>query len=154
MITLVTQFDDPATVPSGATPSGGSSSSSCCCCCVVTAVGASTISGLHVRSIRRLEAEAPSDTLPSTRRFLSRGPDILGFLALAIAVGVFALGTWIDASVAGYLAVACVLLWGVLLYLAYRGARDERSVLHAMLTVGLASVAAVFEFFVWLAAVE
>ena len=152
MIALVTQFDDPTAMPSGATPSGASSSSSCCCCCIVTAIGASIVSGLHVRSIRLEQAGASPESPPAHPWYLRPWPEILGFLALAIAIGVFSLGTWIDVDAAAYMVVFVFLTWGLLLHLAYRGARDDRSVLHPLLTIAIAFVVALVEFFVWLSA--
>jgi hypothetical protein len=153
VITLVTQFDDPATMPSGATPSGGSSSSSCCCCCVVTAVGASILSGMHVRSIRLSRTVAPPEGLPLGRRYLRPWPEILGFLALSVAVGVIALGVWIAEDLADAVLLG-IFVWVLLLYVAYRGASDEHSIRHSVVTLVAVPLVGLVEFFVWLGALS
>jgi hypothetical protein len=147
VITFVTQFDDAATRRAGATPSGASSSSSCCCCCIATAVGASVLSGIHVRSVRRYEHGAPPDEVRTRRSYLSMWPEALGFLALAVAIGV----VWLGGSLGAWAVLGGILVWWLLLYVAYRGANDETSAQHALLIVILAALVAFVEAIVWAA---
>jgi hypothetical protein len=145
VIRLVTQFDDPATHPSVATPSGASSSS-CCCCCVATAIGVSVFSTVHIRS-RRLQAlEKGAEVEPPPAA--SPWPEVLGCFALAIALGLGALLGW---ATGGALLVATPFVWGFLLYAAYRGAGADRRAGYASLTVVCALLVAAIEFAIWLA---
>jgi hypothetical protein len=149
VIKLVTQFDDPETHPTGATPSGASSSSSCCCCCVVTAIGTSVLSGLHIRSVRQWERE-PESASPNVRAPV--WPEVLGFIALALAIGVLVLSLSLAPNhVAGWIVAGSVAVWLAVLYAAYRGARDPHPIGHAFLTLIAAGLAALVEFFIWAA---
>jgi hypothetical protein len=149
VIALVTQFDDPAAMPSGATPSGASSSSSCCCCCVVTAVGTSIFSGMHVRRIRLEEGEEAPETAPSRIGFPG-WPEILAFLALPLAITLIFLG-YAGGLTGAQPILLGVLLWWLLLAVAYRHTRDKSWILHPIATLILAPFIGLFEVVVWLA---
>jgi hypothetical protein len=86
-----------------------------------------------------------------TRRYLRPWPEILGLLALSIALGVVVLGAWLAEGLAGYTILLGIVVWVLLLYVAYRGARDEHGIRHSVLTLVAAVVVGLIEFFVWLA---
>jgi len=137
VIRLVTQFDSVETHPSLATPTCGGCCSSCCCCCLASAIGASSLAAIHVSSLQR---EVP----PEDRK---RGGPLLAFFALPIAI---ALG----AITAGWGLFVAPVVWGLVLWLAYRRAGAEHPVAFAIMIAALGSVAVVVEFFVALAMVD
>jgi hypothetical protein len=134
VIALVTQFDDPAAMPSGATPSGASSSSSCCCCCVVTAVGTSIVSGKMVRSTRLEEAGEPPETASAAHRIRAAWPEILAGFALPLAIGLVILGYAAGLTGAQPILLGA-LLWWLVLAVPSRYARDEHWILHPIITI-------------------
>ena len=105
---------------------------------------------MHVRSVRLRETGASPAGAPVARRYLRPWPEILGFLALSIAIGVVALGAWVAEGLAGYAVLLGIVVWGLLLYVAYRGARDEHGIRHSVLTLVAAPLVGLVEFSVWL----
>jgi hypothetical protein len=147
VIRLVTQFDGPAARPSVAAPAGASGCCSSCCCCVATVIGVSAFSTIHVRSLRLKALRERAEVEP--RPADSSWPEVLGAFALAIALIVSSL---LGAVSGGALFFAFPLVWGFLLYRAYRGAGDPSKTLHAILTVIAGVVIFVVEFVIWAAA--
>lgn len=138
MIRLVTQFDSVETHPSLATPTCGCGCcSSCCCCCLASAIGASSLSAIHVSAIQR-------DLPPVERR---GGASVIAFFALPICLGVAFV-------TAGYGLLVAPVLWGVLVWIAYRRARYGSPVLAGVTTAFLGSLAIVLEFFLALALLD
>lgn len=146
MIALVTQFDDPSARPYVATPSGASSSS-CCCCCVATVIGASIFSTIHVRSIRRQSLAAKTELRPAD----SLWPELLASVALIAAL---VAGGLLGAVTGGVLLFSVPLVWGSLLFAAYRGAGDDGRIGHAILTVIGGLLLGAVEFVIWLGALS
>ncbi len=147
MIRLVTQFDHPSARPAAATPS--CCGCSCCCSCVVTLASASIYSAISAQRILR-DARRES---PERVHWRSPWPGVVGFFALPLAVLAVWLGANLtDALVTGGLPLL-VIVWLVLVGLAYSGAGAARPWARASAVVGIGIVAAFVEFFVWLTAV-
>jgi hypothetical protein len=146
LIRLVTQFDDPAAGPSVAAPAGASGCCSCCCCCIATAIGVSVFSTIHVRSLRRKALEHAEE---EPKPVPSPWPEVLGAFAFAIAL---LIGIILGFATGGVLLLTIPLVWGLLLYGAYRGAGDRSSLGHAAATVISGLLIALIEFVIWAAA--
>lgn len=137
MIRLVTQFDSVETHPSLATPTCCGGCCCSCCSCLASAIGASSLSALHVRALQR-------DQKPWEKR---AGASALAFFSLPIAVAL--------AVVAGGTAfVIAPLVWGLLLWIAYRRAGSEHAVAWSAAVALLGSLAIVGEFVVAVATLD
>lgn len=129
MIRLVTQFDPPSTRAAAATPTCGCC---CCCSCLATLIGSSAYTAASVQATLRRAAPR----VDGPRRWRSPWPGIVGAIALPISVVIW----W---TLVGWL-----LLWFVLVALAYRGAGHRRPWGHAGAVVGIGTAAFVAEFVV------
>ena len=150
MIRLVTQFDQPSTRVTAATPTCCCGGCSCCCCCIVTAIAVSTYSAVSAQGIlRRAEQETPERV-----RWRSPWPGVVGFFSLTAAIFVIGL---ISAAGGGGDAGALLvipLLWLGLLGFAYWGAGAGRPWLRASAVVAIGCAALVVEFFLWASGVD
>jgi hypothetical protein len=119
-------------------------------------------STIHVRSIRRqaqLEAvavarrahDAGEPVAPEPKAVASAWPEVLGFFSLTIAL---LIGGVAGAATGGVLLFAVPIVWGALLYAAYRGAGDSGRIWHAIATVICALLVGAIEFGIWLGALS
>jgi hypothetical protein len=135
VIRLVTQFDDPETRISVATPTCGACCC-CCCCCIATAVSSSAYTAMNLRAYARVLDER-------TGKSPSPWPELLGALSFVIVVAV-GLAT---AGVAGGAAIVVpALAWFLILLGLYSWVGSRSPWLPALWTVLITGVALVVEF--------
>jgi hypothetical protein len=136
MIRLVTQFDNAETRASAATPTCGGCCC-CCCCCIATVITTSAYTAMNLRAHARV-LEDRTATSPSP------WPEILGALALVLAVAVGAVAGATPLGIAGIVIGAGA--WFLILFGLFSWVGADRPWRPSLGIVVISSVAFVGEF--------
>jgi hypothetical protein len=130
MIRLATQFDPPGTHAAEAAIPGGCCSCCCCCCCLATTVSVSAVAAIQASHRASESQQRPP------RADLWVGLAGGSLVAAALLAGAIA---WViaqitsDSSLAvGMFALGTVVLWGALLWAAFRGVGFGNPVMPAV----------------------